>query len=414
MEKKRSFLKSLKGKITMQMLTVSLVPLIVIGALVYYGMSTTEDKADDSVEETRTALEQQTVGAGKANQAWIVSIQMENWATERIREVMDWTKSPAAIDALENYSGSDGEEIGFLKELLGSGEFNAAYLVDMSGQVLAQYSKDDPRPDFSGRSTWQSALDSSMGIYVGEGTVINEGILSSYEVEVAAAIRQFGSAGNPLGVIVGVMNMSPMALGERYGAQVPGSRLAIWDARGQIMVDSEDSGRYLDQQPEWTAAEASIMEAFTGDHSIIEPSYVVNEDVVAGYARASNMSASMRVAGFEGLGWTVMVEEPGETAFAALASLETLKDDLTDSTRAMLITMGVVILAVFFAVSGVAYWLSQSITKPVKQLSDVAEKVSMGDLDVNVDVTSDDEIGDLAQSFGRMVTAVRFLSQDEE
>jgi len=109
-----------------------------------------------------------------------------------------------------------------------------------------------------------------------------------------------------------------------------------------------------------------------------------------------------------------MVEEPGETAFAALASLETLKDDLTDSTRAMLITMGVVILAVFFAVSGVAYWLSQSITKPVKQLSDVAEKVSMGDLDVNVDVTSDDEIGDLAQSFGRMVTAVRFLSQDEE
>ena len=38
----------------------------------------------------------------------------------------------------------------------------------------------------------------------------------------------------------------------------------------------------------------------------------------------------------------------------------------------------------------------------------------MGDMDVAVDIKSKDEIGDLAESFNRMVVAVRFLSEDEE
>ena len=61
----------------------------------------------------------------------------------------------------------------------------------------------------------------------------------------------------------------------------------------------------------------------------------------------------------------------------------------------------------------VAFFLSRSIVRPIVQLSDAAEKVSMGDLAVNVEVKSNDEIGDLADSFGRMVTAYRFMAEDE-
>ncbi len=80
----------------------------------------------------------------------------------------------------------------------------------------------------------------------------------------------------------------------------------------------------------------------------------------------------------------------------------------------MLVTLIVVLAIVFVVALGVAFYVSRGITRPVAHLSDVAEKVSMGDLNVSVAVKSDDEIGDLADSFGRMVTAYRFMAQDGE
>lgn len=61
-----------------------------------------------------------------------------------------------------------------------------------------------------------------------------------------------------------------------------------------------------------------------------------------------------------------------------------------------------------------SFILSRSITAPVKALTEVAEKVSMGDLDVSVERRSNDEIGDLADSFGRMVMSVRYYRMSQE
>lgn len=61
-----------------------------------------------------------------------------------------------------------------------------------------------------------------------------------------------------------------------------------------------------------------------------------------------------------------------------------------------------------------AHAISRTLTIPLAQLRDAAEKVSMGDLDVNVPTDARGEIGDLAAAFQRMVTSVRFLSLEEE
>jgi HAMP domain-containing protein len=47
-------------------------------------------------------------------------------------------------------------------------------------------------------------------------------------------------------------------------------------------------------------------------------------------------------------------------------------------------------------------------------LKEVAENVSMGNLQISVRRFSDDEIGDLADSFSRMVVAVRFFQMEAE
>jgi methyl-accepting chemotaxis protein len=74
----------------------------------------------------------------------------------------------------------------------------------------------------------------------------------------------------------------------------------------------------------------------------------------------------------------------------------------------------VIILALVIAL-GLAVLLSGSITTPIGQLREVAEKISLGDLSAKVQISSKDEVGDLAVAFDRMVTAVRvLLAEDQE
>ncbi len=63
---------------------------------------------------------------------------------------------------------------------------------------------------------------------------------------------------------------------------------------------------------------------------------------------------------------------------------------------------------VFFAFSTVAiYAFSRRITRPIKQLTDEAEKIAAGQRSVKVEIDSRDEIGRLANSFNEMVASLQ-------
>jgi methyl-accepting chemotaxis protein len=62
----------------------------------------------------------------------------------------------------------------------------------------------------------------------------------------------------------------------------------------------------------------------------------------------------------------------------------------------------------------VSFGLASAILIPVQHLKDVAENVSLGNLEIAVQRHSNDEIGDLAESFARMVTAVKFFRMETE
>jgi HAMP domain-containing protein len=56
----------------------------------------------------------------------------------------------------------------------------------------------------------------------------------------------------------------------------------------------------------------------------------------------------------------------------------------------------------------IALLFSVSMTRPLVRLARFADDVSMGDTNVNVDIGSNDEIGDLASAFSRMVASIRY------
>jgi methyl-accepting chemotaxis protein len=80
--------------------------------------------------------------------------------------------------------------------------------------------------------------------------------------------------------------------------------------------------------------------------------------------------------------------------------------------------MGLVSFAAIAAVSiALAIIIGKRITTPLKKLTDVAGKVSMGDLNQQIDIKTKDEINDLGEAFQRMINAFKMtvaLSQDSE
>lgn len=72
----------------------------------------------------------------------------------------------------------------------------------------------------------------------------------------------------------------------------------------------------------------------------------------------------------------------------------------------------------FVMAAGLGLVFARAITQPIAHLRDVADRVSTGDLEnVEINVESQDEIGDLATSFRRMVASIKFLMMhgaDEE
>jgi len=62
-----------------------------------------------------------------------------------------------------------------------------------------------------------------------------------------------------------------------------------------------------------------------------------------------------------------------------------------------------------FVAGGIIAAFSRTIIRDIKLLNEGAERISMGDTDVTINVSRSDEIGDLADSFSRMVASLKIL-----
>jgi HAMP domain-containing protein len=104
--------------------------------------------------------------------------------------------------------------------------------------------------------------------------------------------------------------------------------------------------------------------------------------------------------------------EDGEVA-GHDASQTSQEEIQATSKRSVALVTGVSLFGLVFALT-MSIALSRAILLPVGHLREVAENVSLGNLDMTVRRYSEDEIGDLADSFSRMVTAVKFFRSEAE
>ncbi len=92
-------------------------------------------------------------------------------------------------------------------------------------------------------------------------------------------------------------------------------------------------------------------------------------------------------------GWALAIQQEKDEVFASLRQVQMF---------VYILLAGTVVFVTLIA------WLSaRTIVSPISKLTIAADKMSLGDLNVDLSVKSKDEIGQLAQAIGRMQTSLR-------
>ena len=96
-------------------------------------------------------------------------------------------------------------------------------------------------------------------------------------------------------------------------------------------------------------------------------------------------------------GWTIALQQEDAEVFAAIKRVQ----------WAALILLAATIVVV----SLIAWFSARAIVTPIMRLTEVAERMSLGDLNMQINIPSKDEIGLLAQAIKRMQTSLRLAME---
>jgi len=78
----------------------------------------------------------------------------------------------------------------------------------------------------------------------------------------------------------------------------------------------------------------------------------------------------------------------------------------TTTSNAAILMIIVILLGMILAI-GLGFYISRVISIPIRHMVFAADKIALGDVNVNVDIDSKDEVGNLAASFRKMIENIR-------
>jgi signal transduction histidine kinase/DNA-binding NarL/FixJ family response regulator/HAMP domain-containing protein len=100
-------------------------------------------------------------------------------------------------------------------------------------------------------------------------------------------------------------------------------------------------------------------------------------------------------------------ENPNGVIWALIVEKEI--SEVEEPARTLLASISVLSLLVSLGAFGFSYLLSSQISNPLRQLTETAERITSGQLDQQVNIATQGEVGILAQSFNKMTGQLRTL-----
>ncbi|PKP03382.1 MAG: hypothetical protein CVU11_08585 [Bacteroidetes bacterium HGW-Bacteroidetes-6] len=323
--------------------------------------------------------------------------QLEQYFRDRISEAVLISQSQELIRIFgELKNESKGKSSGDTVQLQDPGSYIFTNIFGRSSNrrlVLAGNDSDgfDLKPDLSGNVIAHYFSQDKQPVYFGIAMecVRNEtSIVHDYEtgdslslMYVFAPIRQngrvIGSVG--LGISAEALNTILLEQSDENGLGYSGE---VYVIGSDYFMRSQS--RFL---------EKSVMQTKVKTAPAIDVFQSNDGNSMANDYRGVSVLSSYCRLNIPGLDWAILAEIDEREA---LKPLYTLRNTL------LFISIGIMFLLVFLS-----FWLSKFFTRPLLRLKTAVSQISTGQLGVQVDYTSNDELGDLAGAFNEMSSKLK-------
>lgn len=352
---KRKVRFGLFTKIILVMLIVSLLPLIIFWSITYKE-TVARIRNDTELLFTLTAQ-----GLGN---------EVDNWIENNI-----WVlRSAAELPAVKSMNRQNQEPI--LRDIQKNYPYMyLVFTVGLDGRNVAR-SDDVPLKDYSDRQYYKDIIRGKQLAW--------QTLIGKTSKKPALVIALPVTRGEQLvGVMAGAMTIDDIS---RYIARWKKGDTGfafLIDEKGKVVAhqvqDYVEKQRNLSKYP--------LINAFRQGNWTTHTTHFVNEKAKPSYGHVRKIKR----------GWAIALQQEDAEVFEPLKRVQNF---------AIILLVATVVI-----VSLIAWISARAIVTPITKLTDVAERMSLGDLNMQINIPSKDEIGLLAQAIKRMQTSLRLAME---
>jgi diguanylate cyclase (GGDEF)-like protein len=365
--RKAAGLQSIKTRILVFILVATIIPALTLGSLSY-------------LQNTRFLNEK--IEQGLRDIAGQTARELDLWLKERIYDVRVFSSSYIVSENLVTIRRTQGERLenlvalSMLKEYLKSvrqkfTDYRELMILDLDGRLLATSASQDTPPSLP--PDWKAQVLMKKPVV---GEVYFDPRLKTRVMLIADPI--LGADNELLGVLGAKLAAAAIDQVLAADTQTEIDALFMIDPDGRLMASSRPTALALHTAPRDGLPFRKLFQL---------PSRPLTYDGRDG----TSVIGTLQVV--PTLHWGIVAELNRDRAFARVAHLQKLT--LT------------IVVALLAGLGLCAYLLGLSIVRPLRRLSEGAEQVAGGNLDIDLPVRSRSEVGFLTQVFNHMVARLR-------
>ncbi|MEE9614739.1 MAG: methyl-accepting chemotaxis protein [Thermodesulfobacteriota bacterium] len=365
-------------KLVLVTLLLSVVPVSILGVTAYFS--------------AKNALEEK-IGNGFVSLSLETLDKIDRNIYERKQNALAWSTLGTMQDILiDDADGRIAAELESLKNDYGS--YQGIYVVNEGGDIVSSSNPEFSQDNFGDAPWFKNSIRGEMDIQdVGLSTLTGK-----LAVSVTAPIRADYDNTKILGVLTSRFNW------EKVDEIVDGVKVGGEEQSGSAYILLLNSEGKVIAAPEFMRGKDAVLQRELAGLKSAENAFnkssgylvenINGKSMLVGYSPSNGHSEYM------GLGWIMLVMQDTDQAFAAVMSLR---------TRILIVS----VLAIGMALI-LGFFISRSISVPVKEMAAAAQSIASGDLDVNVNVKSNDELGMMGRSFNDMVAYLKTMAHVAE
>lgn len=359
---------SIKSKLIVLFLAISLVPTMSIGIVSYVSAKKAlESSFMDSFRAISQGREESVIRYLRTKTKLAKAFASDLFIRNMVEKIGQ--KGPDASVSVMDLNKYLVEE-----KLPVDPDIEATILLDTSGKVIASSDRNLVGVDRSSDDYFVGGLK---GVHIKDPYVSSTG---KECIAISAPLKIRGT-GEVIGVLANRYETKELShiLSDKEGMGSTGEAYMV-NGDGYMITDSRFEKdtflkRKVDDEPvKLFKSQGKLMTGIYRDY---------RNSLVVGSSNGESLDKEF------GLNWLILAEIDAKEAFAAVAGLRNI---------ALLFLIAVAVI-----VSLVAINISTHIAKPIVELANAASKVALGDLAGSIAVKSDDEIGTLAESFSVML-----------